>query len=63
MSMAEPRTHQPQHEAVGLGEEDLRRIYYFMQLTRSVEDRVRRLYLQGRLQVPCTPVGDKKALQ
>jgi TPP-dependent pyruvate/acetoin dehydrogenase alpha subunit len=50
MSTAEPRTHQTQHEAVGLSADDLRRIYYFMQLTRSVEDRVRKLYLQGRLQ-------------
>jgi TPP-dependent pyruvate/acetoin dehydrogenase alpha subunit len=50
MSTAEPKTHPPRHEAAGLGTDDLRTIYYYMQLTRSVEDRVRHLYLQGRLQ-------------
>ncbi|HLJ66587.1 MAG TPA: thiamine pyrophosphate-dependent dehydrogenase E1 component subunit alpha [Chloroflexota bacterium] len=38
------------HEAAGLTAADLKQIYYYMQLTRSVEDRVRRLYLQGSLQ-------------
>lgn len=37
------------HEALGLSPDDLRTIYYYMQLTRSLEDRVRRLYLQGQL--------------
>jgi TPP-dependent pyruvate/acetoin dehydrogenase alpha subunit len=37
------------HEAAGLGADDLLRIYYFMQLTRSCEEAVRRLYLQGKL--------------
>jgi TPP-dependent pyruvate/acetoin dehydrogenase alpha subunit len=39
----------PGHEEAGLTGEDLRRLYYFMQLTRSLEDRVRALYLQGKL--------------
>ncbi len=38
------------HEVAGLTVRDLYTLYYFMQLTRSVEDRVRTLYLQGRLQ-------------
>lgn len=52
MSSAEPRTDSPTlpHEAAGLGCEDLHQLYYYMQLTRSVEDRVRALYLQGQLQ-------------
>jgi pyruvate dehydrogenase E1 component alpha subunit/2-oxoisovalerate dehydrogenase E1 component alpha subunit len=51
MSSAEPAidTSTPQHEAAGLQRQDLHNIYYFMQLTRSVEDRVRTLYLQGKL--------------
>jgi TPP-dependent pyruvate/acetoin dehydrogenase alpha subunit len=50
MSTAEPQTQPAPHEDAGLDTDDLRNIYYYMQLTRSVEDRVRRLYLQGRLQ-------------
>jgi len=50
MSMAEPQAQQAPHEAAGLTGNDLHRLYYFMRLTRAVEDRVRRLYLQGRLQ-------------
>jgi pyruvate dehydrogenase E1 component alpha subunit/2-oxoisovalerate dehydrogenase E1 component alpha subunit len=38
-----------EHESAGLSRQDLHNLYYFMVLTRSVEDRVRRLYLQGRL--------------
>jgi acetoin:2,6-dichlorophenolindophenol oxidoreductase subunit alpha len=37
------------HEAAGLTADDLLQIYYFMQLTRSCEEAVRRLYLQGKL--------------
>jgi TPP-dependent pyruvate/acetoin dehydrogenase alpha subunit len=37
------------HEAAGLTIDDLKKMYYFMALTRSVEERVRALYLQGRL--------------
>lgn len=50
MSTAEPQTKPAPHESAGLTVDDLRNLYYFMKLTRSVEDRVRRLYLQGRLQ-------------
>jgi TPP-dependent pyruvate/acetoin dehydrogenase alpha subunit len=52
MSSAEPtvRLTQAPHQAAGLTSEDLLAMYYFMQLTRSSEDRVRRLYLQGQLQ-------------
>jgi TPP-dependent pyruvate/acetoin dehydrogenase alpha subunit len=39
----------PSHDEAGLTADDLGRIYYFMQLTRSLEDRVRALYLQGKL--------------
>lgn len=39
----------PGHEDAGLAGDDLRRLYYFMQLTRLLEDRVRALYLQGKL--------------
>jgi len=44
------QTEQPPHEVAGLNNDDLKQLYYFMQLTRSVEDRVRALYLQGKLQ-------------
>ena len=37
------------HEKAGLNVDDLRNLYYFMQLTRAIEDRVRALYLQGSL--------------
>lgn len=47
MTSVEPRM--TQHEAAGLSAADLHSIYYFMQLTRSLEDRVRALYLQGKL--------------
>jgi TPP-dependent pyruvate/acetoin dehydrogenase alpha subunit len=50
MSSAEPMASPLEHEAAGLSVEDLRAMYYYMRLTRSLEDRVRRLYLQGRLQ-------------
>lgn len=50
MSSAEPMATPMEHETAGLSTEALRTMYYCMQLTRSVEDRVRRLYLQGRLQ-------------
>src|SRR5436309_13719831 len=50
MSTVEHSTSRAPHEQADLGPDDLRSMYYFMQLTRSVEDRVRRLYLQGRLQ-------------
>ncbi len=52
MSSAEPLTETSTlaHEVAGLGQIDLQNMYYFMRLTRSVEDRVRRLYLQGKLQ-------------
>jgi TPP-dependent pyruvate/acetoin dehydrogenase alpha subunit len=50
MSTVESRAQSAPHEDAGLTNEDLHHMYYFMQLTRSVEDRVRRLYLQGRLQ-------------
>lgn len=52
MSSAEPITESPapHHEKAGLTPDDLRKLYYYMQLTRSVEDRVRALYLQGKLQ-------------
>ncbi len=39
----------PGHEQAGLTADDLLQLYYFMQLTRSLEDRVRALYLQGKL--------------
>jgi TPP-dependent pyruvate/acetoin dehydrogenase alpha subunit len=50
MFSAETRAEVAPHEDAGLTPDDLQRMYYFMQLTRSVEDRVRSLYLQGRLQ-------------
>jgi TPP-dependent pyruvate/acetoin dehydrogenase alpha subunit len=37
------------HRPSGLTDDDLRSLYYYMQLTRSLEDRVRSLYLQGKL--------------
>lgn len=37
------------HTGAGLTVPDLRVIYYYMHLTRSVEDRVRTLYLQGKI--------------
>jgi pyruvate dehydrogenase E1 component alpha subunit/2-oxoisovalerate dehydrogenase E1 component alpha subunit len=51
MSSAEPTTHTAlgEHESAGLSIRDLENIYYFMQLTRAIEDRVRRMYLQGQL--------------
>lgn len=51
MTSAEPVTRpvQPDHEQAGLTQDDLHRLYYYMQLTRAVEDRVRALYLQGKL--------------
>ena len=51
MSTAEPttRTSRPLHEEAELSRDDLHQLYYYMQLTRSVEDRVRALYLQGKL--------------
>lgn len=39
----------PGHDAAGLTPDDLGQLYYYMQLTRSLEDRVRALYLQGKL--------------
>lgn len=39
----------PDPQAVGLNRDDLVAMYYYMQLTRSLEDRVRALYLQGKL--------------
>src|SRR5579884_2289433 len=50
MSSVEPLAPSPAHEDSGLTAEDLKRLYYFMQLTRLIEDRVRALYLQGKLQ-------------
>lgn len=50
MYSAETQADVAPHEDAALTPEDLQRMYYFMQLTRSVEDRVRSLYLQGRLQ-------------
>lgn len=52
MPSAEPATETslPLHETARLNTHDLKNLYYFMQLTRSVEDRVRALYLQGKLQ-------------
>jgi TPP-dependent pyruvate/acetoin dehydrogenase alpha subunit len=49
MSSAEAATILP-HEEAELTRDDLLSIYYYMQLTRSSEERVRRLYLQGKLQ-------------
>lgn len=51
MSSAEPvsSTAALPHQEAGLTAHDLRAMYYYMHLTRSVEDRVRRLYLQGKL--------------
>lgn len=37
------------HRDAGLTAQDLRTMYYYMHLTRSVEDRVRTLYLQGKV--------------
>ncbi|HZU67139.1 MAG TPA: thiamine pyrophosphate-dependent dehydrogenase E1 component subunit alpha [Ktedonobacteraceae bacterium] len=34
---------------MGLGREDLLQVYYFMRLTRAMEDRTRTLFLQGRV--------------
>jgi acetoin:2,6-dichlorophenolindophenol oxidoreductase subunit alpha len=52
MSPTEPLTETTflTHEDAGLSRDDLLNLYYYMQLTRSVEDRVRALYLQGKLQ-------------
>ena len=51
MSSADPAAHPGlPHVAAGLNREELHSMYYYMQLTRSVEDRVRALYLQGKLQ-------------
>lgn len=52
MSLGEPLTgtSSPENDLGGLSREDLLNVYYYMRLTRSVEDRVRRLYLQGALQ-------------
>lgn len=44
-----PQSSTLAHEIVGLTPDDLRELYYFMRLTRSLEDRVRALYLQGKL--------------
>lgn len=51
MSSADSVTQAPliDHDGTGLTAQDLRAIYYYMQLTRSVEDRVRTLYLQGKI--------------
>lgn len=50
MSSVEPiALNLADHESAGLTRDDLHALYYFMHLTRSVEDRVRHLYLQGRL--------------
>lgn len=51
MSSGEFATHsvQSRHEGL-LGDPDLLAMLYYMKLTRSLEDRVRRLYLQGQLQ-------------
>ena len=51
MTSTHPRTETTPapHEAAGLGDEDLIKLYYCMQLTRTCEDRVRRLYLQSKL--------------
>ncbi|GAC1522566.1 MAG: thiamine pyrophosphate-dependent dehydrogenase E1 component subunit alpha [Chloroflexota bacterium] len=40
----------PLHRVAGLSDSDLHSMLYFMQLTRAVDDRVRHLYLQGKLQ-------------
>ncbi len=37
------------HRDSALSAQDLRTLYYYMRLTRSVEDRVRTLYLQGKV--------------
>jgi pyruvate dehydrogenase E1 component alpha subunit/2-oxoisovalerate dehydrogenase E1 component alpha subunit len=37
------------HESAGLSTQDLEDVYYFMRLTRTLDDRVRTLYLQGQL--------------
>jgi len=51
MSSADPIAQSAlPHEAAGLHREELHSMYYYMHLTRSVEDRVRALYLQGKLQ-------------
>src|SRR5579859_8141417 len=42
-------TGQLPHEQAGLTVQDLHELYFYMQLTRSVENRVRALYLQGKL--------------
>lgn len=51
MSSADPLTRNTlrDHSDTELTTQDLRAIYYYMQLTRSVEDRVRTLYLQGKV--------------
>ena len=43
------RSAEPAHEAAGLRIDDLKALYRSMLLTRSLEDRVRALYLQGKL--------------
>jgi TPP-dependent pyruvate/acetoin dehydrogenase alpha subunit len=48
MSSVEPLMHL-EHETAGLTRQDLHNMYYFMTLTRAVDDRVRSLYLQGQL--------------
>lgn len=51
MSLDERVTHScADHQETGLSREDLHALYYYMQLTRSVENKVRALYLQGALQ-------------
>lgn len=52
MSSAEPLAPSDlaDHVAAGLTRDDLVRMYRLMRLTRSVEDRVRSMYLQGKLQ-------------
>ncbi|MGH2447614.1 MAG: thiamine pyrophosphate-dependent dehydrogenase E1 component subunit alpha [Chloroflexota bacterium] len=50
MSSAEVSARELSHEDAGLGVDDLQQLYYYTRLTRSVEDRVRALYLQGKLQ-------------
>src|SRR6266705_1147891 len=38
-----------QHQVARMSTEKLLQIYYFMRLTRTVEDRTRTLFLQGRV--------------
>lgn len=51
MSSAEPLAGASgrEHESAGLTTHDLHTLYYFMRLTRAIEDRVRALYLQGKV--------------